>query len=236
MRIHQRLCGPLLLLSLAVWAQPDPQVQEVDALLKQANAEIREFEKGGGKKDDPQHPVSRWVESLWALGDKQQGTPAAAKAKSEAVHLLVHAGRFTEVRARTDRVPFSEELAWELLPQILFEAAGMEKDFGYLFEKLNAAAKNVRRKETLAAVHYRLGVAHRDKLAPAQAQAALEAAINAAPGSNWSARAKDRLHELLNLSPGKSAPAFSATTRDRARIQLADYRGRAVALVFWATH
>lgn len=41
----------------------------------------------------------------------------------------------------------------------------------------------------------------------------------------------DRAHDLM----GKQAPAFTAATLDGAHISLADYRGKAVLVNFWAT-
>ena len=44
------------------------------------------------------------------------------------------------------------------------------------------------------------------------------------------------LYELLHLGPGNPAPQFSATAINGSRLSLADYRGKPVVLVFWATH
>src|SRR5437879_1757050 len=75
---------------------------DVDTMLRQARDEIRDFEKAGGKKDDPSHPISKWVKALWALREKSPSTVDTATATSEAVHLLIHADRFQEAQARTD--------------------------------------------------------------------------------------------------------------------------------------
>src|SRR6266849_2760488 len=81
----------------AIVAAQQPAASDVQAMVRQANQEIWDFEKAGGKKDDPNHPVGRWVETLWALREK------SSTATSEAVHLLIHASRFQEAYARVDQ-------------------------------------------------------------------------------------------------------------------------------------
>jgi thiol-disulfide isomerase/thioredoxin len=48
-------------------------------------------------------------------------------------------------------------------------------------------------------------------------------------------RAAAELFELLQLSPGKTAPEIEGTDLDGAKLKLSDYRGRVVLLVFWAS-
>src|SRR2546422_678670 len=77
-----------------------PATSDVETLLGRAREEIRSFEKAGGRKDAPDHPVGKWVQTLWALYDQSPRSPGAAKAASEAVHLLIHADRFQEAYQR----------------------------------------------------------------------------------------------------------------------------------------
>jgi hypothetical protein len=56
--------------------------------------------------------------TLWALYEQSPRTPEAAKAASEAVHLLIHADRFQEAYQRADRVP-PDDPAWEGMSGIL---------------------------------------------------------------------------------------------------------------------
>jgi hypothetical protein len=123
-------------LLFAVAAQ-QPATGDVDTTLRQARNEIRNFEKAGGKKDDPNHPIAKWVKALWAFREKSPRTGETAKATSEAVHLLIHADRFQEAQARTDQLA-PDDPAWEGLPQVLFEAASLQKDFTYFFQKLQS--------------------------------------------------------------------------------------------------
>src|SRR5215472_3360425 len=128
----------ILVAGLPASAQ-QPPATDVEAILRQAREEIRNFEKAGGRKDDPNHPVEKWVRTLWKAHDESPGTADAATAASEAVHLLIHADRFAEAYARVDRVG-ANDLAWRGLAQVLREAATMQKDFTRFFERLQPVA------------------------------------------------------------------------------------------------
>ena len=204
-------------------------------MLRQARQEIQAFEKAGGKKDDPNHPVEKWAAALWAIRDKSPRTPDSAKATSEAVHLLIHAGRFQQAQARADQLAPTDP-AWQGLAEVLFEAASIQKNFTYFFQKLQSVLPSVRDGATKAAIQLSLGRGWRAQNDEQKAQAAFEAALDAKRDSAPGRQAETELYELLHLGPGQPAPRFSATAVDGSRISLADYRGKPVVLVFWATH
>jgi hypothetical protein len=93
-------------------ASTDAPLAEVEALLKAARAEIAQFERDGGKRTDPHHPVSVWVEKLWALRELQPPSAATGKATAEAIHLLVHADRVPDAEAKADRLALDDR-AWD---------------------------------------------------------------------------------------------------------------------------
>jgi len=207
---------------------------DVDTMLRQARDEIRDFEKAGGKKDDPNHPIAKWAKALWALREKSPGTVDTAKATSEAVHLLIHADRFQEAQARTDQLA-PDDPAWESLPQVLFEAASIQKDFTYFFQKLQSVLPKTPDHKAQAAIQLALGRGWRAKKDDEKAKVALRAAIELGRDSAPGRQAETELYELLNLGPGHPAPQFSTVALNGSRISLSDYRGKPVVLVFWAT-
>ena len=93
------LCLLCLVVPLFAVAAQQSATGDVDTMLRQARDEIRDFEKAGGKKDDPNHPIAKWVNALWAFRETSPRTGETAKATSEAVHLLIHADRFQEAQA-----------------------------------------------------------------------------------------------------------------------------------------
>ena len=225
----------ILLASGLASAQQQPATDDVDLLLRQAREEIQKFETAGGKKDDPNHPVEKWATTLWAIRDKSPRTPGRDKATAEAVHLLIHAGRFQEAQARADQTPPNDP-AWQSLAQVLFEAASLQKNFTYFFQKLQSVLPKAADDKTRAALQLTLGRGWSAQKDDQKAKAAFEAAIDADRNSSSGRKAETELYELLHLGPGQPAPRFSATAVNGARISLADYRGLPVVLVFWSTH
>lgn len=225
-------------LSAAAAAQPaaekDPLLAEVDELLKAARSEIAQFERAGGKRADPKHPVSAWVEKLWAFRELRPSIAATGKATAEAIHLLVHADRVPEAEARADRLA-PDDRAWESLGAILFEAAAAKKDYGFLVRKLDAAVPLQRDPKLRGGLHYHLGRGQAKAGNAEAARAALKAALQEAAGTPLAKDAQTSLHELDNLGYGQPAPAFTGTARDGSRVALGDLRGRVVLLVFWAS-
>ena len=62
-------CLLILMVALGSAAQQTAS-GDVDTMLRQARDEIRNFEKARGKRDDPSHPIEKWVNALWALREK----------------------------------------------------------------------------------------------------------------------------------------------------------------------
>src|ERR1039458_5801077 len=102
-------------------------VFSVAAMAAGQQSGTRDFEKTGGKKGDANHPVEKWVRTLWAVYEESPRTPEGDKAAVQAVHLLIHADRFPEAYERADRVP-ADDPAWEDMPEILVEAGSLQND------------------------------------------------------------------------------------------------------------
>jgi tetratricopeptide (TPR) repeat protein len=222
------------LVAATIAAAQQSGARDVDATLTKAWAEMRDFEKAGGKRADNNHPVEKWVQTLWALYRESPGTPEANKAAAQAVHLLIHADRFQEAYDRAERVP-ADDPAWEQIPEILVEAGSLQHDFTYLFRKLPAILSSSTNPLVRAAIKWNLGRVWQGQKQDEKAKAAYKAAVELAPDSASGKQAERQLYELLHLGPGQLAPAFSATPLEGSRISLAEYRGRPVVLVFWAS-
>ena len=231
-----RTTGSLAVVSVvaALAAAQQAATGDVETMLAQARGEIRSFEKAGGKKDDPNHPVGKWVQALWKTYEESPRTPAAARAATESVHLLIHADRFREAYERADRVS-PDDPAWEGISEILVEAAALQHDSTYFFRKLPAVLSNSTNPTIRAAIQWNLGREWLSQKQEEKAKAEFQAAVETAPDSAAGRQAERQLYELLHLGPGQPSPVFSATTLDGSRISLADFRGRPVVLVFWAS-
>jgi tetratricopeptide (TPR) repeat protein len=216
-------------------AQQAPGISGIDDVLRQAREEIANFQKAGGKNNDPGHPAEKWAKELWKWRNTSLGTPNAARATTEAVRMLVYADRFTEVQARADRIPL-DDLAWESLPRVLLDSASRQKDYTYFFAKLHAVLSDAPDPKTRAAVQVSLGRAWRRNGDDRKAEAAFRAAIDLAGDSPSGKQAETQLYELLHLGIGHPAPTFSAAAIGGAPLSLTNYRGKPLVLVFWGTY
>jgi hypothetical protein len=216
-------------------AQPVPAKAGVDEILKQARQEIAAFQRAGGENSDPAHPAEKWAQELWKWRDTAPGTPDAAKGTVEALRLLVYADRFAEVQSRADRVP-SGDPAWQGMARVLLDLAARQKDYTYFFAKLESVFHDATDSNVRAAIQASLGRAWRRRSEEGQAEAAFRLAMELAASSPAGKDAEAQLYEMLHLSVGKPAPSFTATATGGARVSLADYRGKALVLVFWGTY
>jgi tetratricopeptide (TPR) repeat protein len=206
----------------------------VGDMLRQARQEISNFQKAGGKNNDPGHPAEKWAQELWKWRDTSPGTPDAARATTEAVRLLVYADRFTEVQARADLIP-PDDPAWQGLARVLLDSASLQKNYTYFFAKLQSVLSDATDANTRAAVQVSLGRAWRQQRDEKKAEAAFRSAMDLAGDSPAGKEAETQLYELLHLGVGHPAPSFSAAAIGGARLSLADYRGKPLVLVFWFT-
>jgi hypothetical protein len=204
-------------------------------ILRQAHQEVSDFQKAGGKDNDPGDPTEKWVQELWKWRKKAPGTPDATRATTEAIRLLVYADRFTEAQARVDAIP-PDDPAWQSLARVLLDSAvRQEDDYMYFFGKLNSILHDAKEADTRAAVQASFGRAWRRQSDERKAEAAFRAAIDLAADSPAGKDAEKQLYEMLHLGVGRPAPFFSGATVGGAHVSLADYRGRPLVLVFWFT-
>jgi hypothetical protein len=215
-------------------AQQAPIAGGVDDTLRQARQEIADFEKAGGKKDDPGHPVVKWAQELWKWRDKSPGSPDAAKATSEAVRLLVVADRFEEVQGRVDQLP-ADDPAWQGVAPLLLISASRQKNYTYFFAKLQSVLADVKDTKIRAALQVSLGRGWRARNDEEKAKTAFRSALELAGDSPAGKQAETQLYELLHLGVGQPAPSFSAAAVGGSRVALTDYRGKPLVLVFWST-
>ena len=211
----------------------DP-VAEVRRTLDAARKDIAAYTTAGGATGAADHPALKWDAALWAYRERYPRSEAAAIASMEAVRLLVRAELWDRAHARIESVG-ADDLAWERLPSVVYEAGIARKDVPSTIERLSrlaAATTSARIKSSALVV---VGRAHRRQGDPEAAVRSFEAARAAAPGTTFAEEADGLLYEIKYLSIGLPAPQISGTSRSGRAITLAGFRGQAVVLVFWGT-
>jgi hypothetical protein len=219
-------------------AQPTPTagstVADVRSTLTAARAEIDAYLAAGGKDGASDHPAVKWHSTLWAFRERNPGTEAAAVATAEAIQLLLRAELSDQAHAKADSLS-ADDLAWVRLSAYLYYEASWRKNYSYLVNRLSDVSARTNDGTVKSAALVALGRAYRRQGDMPLAVRTLESARAAAPESAPANEADGLLYDIAHLSLGLQAPAFSGTTPDGRTVTLDGLRGKAVALVFWAS-
>lgn len=235
------LLGLMFLLTLTATAQntsakpDDPELERVQAMVRQAKEESEQFSKSGSKASEPNNPNLKWAATLWEYRNKHPGIPATAIATAEALRLLVRADRISEMQAKADTVKL-DEAAWKRAIYVLVEAAANKKDYNYLISKTQGLSQIAVDPEIKVFAHMTLGDAYWKKGETEQARAAFQAVVAQYPKTPYAEEAEGNLMEMELLNPGQPAPQFARTTINGNPISLAGFKGKVVVLKFWGTY
>jgi peroxiredoxin len=233
--------GLLLLLAITAAAQDapqqssDPELDRVQAMLRQAHSEAEQYNQSGGKTSDANHPNRKWAATLWKYREEHPGTEAAARAAAEALHLLIHADQISEMEAKADTLK-PDDAVWKHAISFLLEAAEHKKDYAYLISKTQALLKQAVDPEVKLRARFTLAQAYWKKGETTQARAAFQTVIAEHPNSPQAKQAEGNLVEMEYLNLGQTAPQFTFRSISGEPVSLASFKGKAVLLEFWATY
>lgn len=235
------LCLALIgLLATATAAQEkpaqaaDPERERVEKLIRQAWQEADQFVKSGKKESDADYPGRKWAAVLWQYRQEHPGAPAAAQARAEALHLLVHADQISEVIAKADSLK-PDDAAWKRVLSVLLEAANKKKDYDYLIGKLQFLLQHSPDREVKVRAQFTLGQAYWKKGENEPARTAFQKVIADYPNTAHAKEAEGNLHEIDSLNLGQPAPQFAYKASGGEPVVLSDYKGKVVLLNFWAS-
>ena len=163
-----------------------------------------------------------------------QTQDAGSKPTVDAIHKLVHAGRFDEVMAQVNSLP-PDDPAWKNLFDVLIEAAEQRNDYSYLENKAEMVMNRGRDSETRAVAAFALGIGHWKSGHLDDAVTAFSQVSRIVPGSEIAFNAQGNIHEIKDLVIGRPAPHFAAQTSSSEKLDSNDLRGKTVLLSFWAS-
>ncbi len=212
----------------------DPELEKVKELSRQAWQESDQFVKAGNKASDAAYPGRKWAATLWEYREQHPGTPAAAHATGEALHLLVHAELYTELAAKTDALK-PDDGAWKRVLGVLMEAANQKKDYDYALAKAAWLLQHAQDKDVKQRAQYTVGDAHWKKGATDQAKVAFQKVIADYPNTPLAREAEGNIYEMEALNTGLPAPLFAFKAANGDPVSLADLKGKVVLLHFWAS-
>jgi hypothetical protein len=162
------------------------------------------------------------------------GTVAAQEVTADALHKLMHAGRFEEMTAKADSLS-PDDPVWKKLMDVLVEAAEQRNDFGYLKRKAQEIMLRGRDAETRATAAFALGIGYWKSGQFNEATTAYSEVTRIMPVSELAAYAEGNIHEIKDLRVGQLTPHFIAQTTGGGKLDSNDLRGKTVLLNFWAS-
>src|SRR5258708_1167146 len=161
-------------------------------------------------------------------------TVAAQEISADALHKLMHAGRFEEMTAKADSLSPDDPI-WKKLMDDLVEAAEQRNDFQYLKRKAQEIMLHGRDADTRATAAFAMGIGYWKSSQLIEATTAFSEVTGIKPGSELAANAEGNIHEIKDLQAGQPAPHFVAQTAGGAKLDSNDLRGKTVLLNFWAS-
>jgi len=176
----------------------DPELQRVEQMLEESQKEIGEFRRKGGKDEDPAHPGRKWAATLWDYRRQHPGTPAAARATAESIHLSLHGAGVEAALARLDTVP-ADDAAWERLASVLLEAADIQKDSDVFIRRAEVLLPKWTKTEWKAQWGFALGQSYWSRGDAEKAVATLRAVVETAPESEHARKAPAAMEEIGQL-------------------------------------
>lgn len=160
-------------------------------------------------------------------------TPSA-QSTVDALHALIHAGKFSEMTAKVDTLA-SDDPAWKGVMELLIEAAELQGDYSYVKRKAKDVFEAGKDPETRATSAFALGVACWRSGELPQAEAAFAEVGKILPDSEIAQAAAGNIHEIKYLGVGQPAPRFAVQTAAGAPLGSDDLKGKVVLLNFWAS-
>lgn len=212
----------------------DLSVAQVRELLTGIQQAIGEARLRGDDLTEERTGARAEIQKLWALGRTNPASEAGKLATEEAIHQLVHLGRYTEAYDKVDLLVPGEP-AWSRILEVLLEAGELSGDYSAGIEHaLSRLDRELTPDERTHALSV-LGSAYKASGRTDEAIATFRKVVAETPETPRGQRARGHAHELINLNPGQPAPLFEAPSLAGDSVALDDFRGRVVLMSVWAS-
>ena len=203
-------------------------------MIRQAWQEAEQSTKAGVKASEANHPFRKWSATFWQYRGSHPGTQAAARATSEALHLLIHAENISEMEAKADTLK-PDDAAWKYAINVLMEAAGNKNNYVYLISKTQMLLERSPDPEIKLRARFTLGQAYWKNGNTEQAKSAFQTVLAQHPNTPYAKEAEGNLMEMELLNLGQPAPLFASRTTNGEPLALSSFKGKVVLLKFWAS-
>jgi len=208
--------------------------KQVHDLIEQSRAQMNQFIKAGGRAGDQNSPARKSADQLWDYSRQHAGSAEAKDAEHEALVLMLRAGLITEAAGKTAPLQSPDD-TWQRAVMDWLATADADHDYDYPINNADILIQQSRRPELKAQIRLAQGDAFWQKGDPQKARAVFRRVADEYPKTRFAEEARGNIYEIESLNVGQSAPALNSKFVDGHEVRLADYKGKPVLLVFWAS-
>jgi hypothetical protein len=208
--------------------------KQVHDMVAHAQADISQFTKGGGKPGHATNPAKKWAGQLLDYSRQHPGATESKDAEKEALLLLLRAGLISDAADRAASLESPDD-AWRRAVLDQLATADGDNDYDYAIVNADSLAEHSKRPDLKAQIRLAQGEAYWGKGDPAKAKALFERVIDENPKMRFAEEAQGNIYEIEKLNVGQPAPVLTSKFVDGHQVRLADYKGKTVLLVFWAS-
>jgi hypothetical protein len=206
----------------------------VHDMIAGAREETKKFAAAGGNAGDESSPVRKWANQLWEYGRARPEAIESKDAQREALRLLLRAGLIAEAANKTS-TPKPLDGEWQAAVLEQLDASLGNKEYDYPINKADSLIEHSRDKVLKVRIRFVQGQAYWDKGDTQRAKDVFRTIAEENPNTNYAEGAKGNIYEIEKLNVGQPAPSFDSRLVNGEPARLADFSGKTLLLVFWAS-
>jgi hypothetical protein len=211
-----------------------PGWKQVHDLIVRAKAEQSQAQKAGTSTEAANRTAKNWADQLLGYSRQHPDTEESKDAANEGLILLLGPGLIADAAARSAELTPADEIWARAVMNQLWSAAGA-KDYDYAIRNADALIEHSKRSELKAQIRLAQGDAYWEKGDAAQAKTIFRRVMDEYPKTRFASEARGNIYEIESLNVGQAAPELVLKFVDGRQARLADYKGKTVLLVFWAS-
>jgi len=211
-----------------------PGWKQVHDLILRAEAERSHTLKAGENQDEAIRTARNWADQLLGYSRQHPDAAESRDAENEALVLLLGPGLIADAAARSAELTPADEAWGRAVMNRLWAAAGA-KDYDYAIRNADALIEHSKRPDLKAQIRLAQGDANWEKGAVAQAKTIFRRVTDEYPKTRFADEARGNIYEIESLNVGQAAPRLESRFVDGHQARLADFKGKTVLLVFWAS-